>query len=381
MPLTMDKLRCALVVTTITDAKVLDDYFQNLVDYGHLDQVSLFVIADNKTPKAAYTRCRDLSRRGLQVTCPSLEEQEAYLGKLGSIKQMVPYNSDNRRNIGYLMAYESGADFVVSIDDDNYCQPDVDYFVEQAVVVAGKQTLKQVASDDGWFNICDMIQFEPNYRVYPRGYPYSKRHTEAVSHVKEQAGRVHINEGLWTLDPDVDGITWLGAPVSGKAFKGDSLVLAKDTWAPVNTQNTSLHRDVMPSYYFIRMGYPIGGFNVDRYGDIFSGYFSQACAKHLGFFVRFGTPIAQHRRNSHNYLRDATNELACIWVLEDLTSWLREVKLEGRDYFEAYTALALALEDVVEEFKGFIWTDAVRGFFHQMAHCMRRWVETCRRIG
>jgi len=30
------------------------------------------------------------------------------------------WNSDYRRNIGYLQAYASGADIIISIDDDNY---------------------------------------------------------------------------------------------------------------------------------------------------------------------------------------------------------------------------------------------------------------------
>ncbi len=373
----MSEPKCAVVLTTITDAVLLERYFENFARYNHLDQVKVFVIPDKKTPEAAFTRCRSLLNKGLDVVCPSLGEQDDYLSRLGVLQTLIPYNSDNRRNIGYLMAYESDADFVVSIDDDNYCQDDVDYFAEQAIVVAGQQQFKQVAGGDGWFNICDMIEFEPAYRVYPRGYPYGKRHAEPECIVTAQSGQIHINEGLWTLDPDVDGITWLAAPVSGKAFKGQSLVLAKDTWAPVNTQNTSLHRDVIASYYFVRMQYPVGGFNIDRYGDIFSGYFSQACAKHLGFCVRFGTPICEHRRNSHHYLRDATNELACVWALEDVTAWLREVRLEGRDYSEAYTCLSFAIEDAVERFSGFIWTDALRGYFHQMAYCMRQWVNAC----
>lgn len=38
------------------------------------------------------------------------------------------------------------------------------------------------------------------------------------------------------------------------------------------------------------MGYRHNGQVIDRYADIFSGYFVQACAKHLGHAVRFGTP-------------------------------------------------------------------------------------------
>jgi hypothetical protein len=128
------------------------------------------------------------------------------------------------------------------------------------------------------------------------------------------------------------------------------------------------------------MGYPINGMPVDRYGDIFSGYFALACTKHLGGTARFGTPIADHRRNRHDYLRDATAEWHAIMLLEDVLCWLVQTQLEGSDCCEAYLSLASALEDAVEKFTGSIWTDASRGFFHQMAYLMRTWVSACRTI-
>ncbi|MDW8235612.1 MAG: hypothetical protein RMK98_03180 [Bacteroidia bacterium] len=48
---------------------------------------------------------------------------------------------------------------------------------------------------------------------------------------------------------------------------------------------------------------------IDRYGDIFSGYFVQACAKHLDGAIRVRTPVAHHRRNAPDYLRDTTSLL------------------------------------------------------------------------
>jgi chorismate mutase len=158
-------------------------------------------------------------------------------------------------------------------------------------------------------------------------------------------------------------------------------LLAHDTWSPINTQNTALHRDVISSFYFIRMGFTIAGMPIDRYGDIFSGYFCQACVRHIGHRIRVGTPVALHKRNSHNYLRDLTQELACIWLLEDLTSWLRKLKLSGSSYPDAYWSLSEALEDQVERFSGPVWTDQARAYFHQMAYCMRQWATVCKTLG
>jgi len=125
------------------------------------------------------------------------------------------------------------------------------------------------------------------------------------------------------------------------------------------------------------MGYPLQGSKVDRYGDIFSGYFALACAKHLGGSARFGTPVADHRRNSHNHLRDAAAELPAILLLEDIMAWLIDVRLSGSTGLEAYLSLSHLLEEAVEKFQGQVWNDASRGFVHEMAHLMRVWIAAC----
>ena len=115
-------LRAAMVLTTIADPVVLEGYFANFAEHGHLEQVQVIVIPDRKTPPTVFLRCADLRNRGLDVACPTLEQQERTLRCLGFPPDLVPYDSDNRRNVGYLMAAEAGVDFLISIDDDNYCR-------------------------------------------------------------------------------------------------------------------------------------------------------------------------------------------------------------------------------------------------------------------
>lgn len=370
----------ALVMSTIADPVILEDYLRNFERFGHLDRVKAIVIPDRKTPASAYERCANLCKKGLQTVCPTLDEQEEYLRKFDGLGRLIPYNSDNRRNVGFLMALESGAEIMLSIDDDNYCLPDED-FVSAHSVVRGEETTEcEVSSESCWFNICDMLAIEPAVTVYPRGFPYFARHQRPRISRAAVSGRVHMNAGLWLSEPDLDAMTWLIAPVRASAMRGGSVLLGDSAWSPINTQNTAVHRDVIISYYFLRMGYPLAGMPIDRYGDIFSGYFSQACVRHLGYKIRVGSPLAEHRRNSHNYMRDAANEFACIWALEDITRWLQDARLEGSNYGEVYASLADALEDAVESFSGTIWNEATRGYFHQTAYLMRRWIRACRQI-
>jgi len=367
----------ALVLTTINDPLLLEGYYNNFAQYDRLSQVIVFVIPDEKTPAAAWKRCDQLRRRGLRVHCPTMREQEDFLSRLGSFARLIPHNSENRRNIGFLMALEAGVDFLISIDDDNFCRLHEDFFGEHSVVTGLESLYEVVHSSDRWFNVCELLRLQPSLDIYPRGFPYRYRHKERTYVYAAERATVRMNLGLWVEQPDLDAMTWLVAPVHSEGLSRPPLVLARDTWTPVNTQNTAVHRELIPAYYCVRMGYPLGGIPIDRYGDIFSGYFCQAVARHLGYSVRVGTPVAEHRRNVHNYLRDAYHELIGLWVLEDVAEWLTESKLEGKTCEDAYLSLSYALQDAVEGFSGYIWTDATRGYFHQMAHFMRQWLKAC----
>jgi hypothetical protein len=373
-------LRAAMVLTTIADPVVLEDYFANFAAYGRLEQVQVIVIPDKKTPASAYLRCDELRKKGLDIFCPAPDEQERVLHRLGIPADFVPYNSDNRRNVGYILAAESDADFLISIDDDNFCVPDEDYFAEHSVVCQEPQIHDVAESGNGWYNVCDLLELEPATRTYPRGFPYHVRRQSPEVKIQSREALVRINAGMWLRDPDLDGITWLAAPVQARAFKKQSVVLGDRAWSPINSQNTALHRDVIPSYYFIPMNYSLNGLQIDRYGDIFSGYFSEACARHLGHSIRAGTPVVEHRRNAHRYMQDATRELAGIWMLEDLLPWLVELRLEGDSYSEAYLSLSHQLDESVSQFSGFIWTDSARDYIHTIATSMRVWLDACREL-
>jgi len=353
---------------------------ENFRRNGHLDDVEAIVVGDQKTPTDVPDACHAATAQGLCATYLSIADQETFLTKFGGFAKLVPYNSDNRRNVGYLLALDRGADFIISIDDDNFCCQDSDIYEEHSRVCAPAGQLKVVRTDTGWFNVCDMLQFDPSYHVYARGFPYRWRHRSENLREESAFGRIAINAGLWLSEPDLDGLTWLSAPVRAVRSVAEPIVLARNTWSPINSQNTALRREAVGAYYFAKMAYRLEGMAIDRYGDIFSGYFVLACAQHMGDFARFGPPLAFHRRNSHNYLRDATAELPCIWMLEDLLEWLREAELEGGSYLQSYRSLSHLLQDAAESFRGSIWSDSARGYIHQLAYHMREWIKCCELI-
>ena len=148
-----------------------------------------------------------------------------------------------------------------------------------------------------------------------------------------------------------------------------SEVLAKDTWAPVNSQNTAIRRDVIPAYYFFRSG---------RFGDIYQGYLAQACAKAMGHSVRFGTPAVTHARNDHDLLRDLQLELPDILILDGWLDWLTGRALAGGTYAGNYQYLSEKLRSHAEF--GAAGAEA-KHVFHSMASQMQQWLKLIHKIG
>src|SRR6266852_6099969 len=116
--------RIAIVVTTIFEPLFIDGYVENLRRFGR-ENVEIIVIIDRKTPPTVAERCKHLG-----LLCPTLDEQEAFLSRFPSMAGRIPYDSDNRRNVGFLMALDRGAELMISIDDDNYALDDVDFVGE-----------------------------------------------------------------------------------------------------------------------------------------------------------------------------------------------------------------------------------------------------------
>jgi hypothetical protein len=367
--------RVAIVVTTIFEPLFLDGYVANLRRFGRED-VDIIVIIDRKTQASVAERCAHYG-----LLCPALDEQEAFLARFPSLAPRIPYDSDNRRNVGFLMALDRGAELLISIDDDNYCLDDVD-FVGEHLAAGTTVATPQTECDDGWLNICSLLDSSTKDEIFPRGFPYfARRHVRTVAEETAAPARVAINVGLWLSDPDVDAMTRLVQAPHIASAKNRSLRLGRDTWTPINTQNTAVIRDAVAAYYYVRMGFSLGGLRIDRYGDILSGYLIQKCVKTRGDAIRIGSPIADHRRTPHNLFKDLYHELAGMVLLDDLLPWFTELKIGSGSYAEMYASVADALDEKSGSMRGFVWDDGGRDFLIDTAANMRAWLEAVRVIG
>jgi hypothetical protein len=331
-------METAIVITTINKNTVVERLAKQKEK-----QFKLYVIGDCKTPKG--------------VPQINIKEQRKWLRDHPKLNSVIPYNTDARRNIGYLMALENGADIVISLDDDNY--PTItSEFVSQHESSIGSVNGLEVRVDVGnsWFNYMHLLYNSSGIKIYPRGFPYHARTREYVTLTHKCWRKVAINQGLWIDSPDVDGMTNLISPskITYVTELGKGFVLSKNTWSPINSQNTAVSKKAMYCYMFMP--------NFKRFGDIVQGYLARKCIDAMGESVRYGTPIVNHKRTKHDYFKDMIAEHQEIIAVENLTRKLRTLNLTSKTYADCYNELASKIE------------------IKPIAKCMRIWVDEIEKI-
>jgi hypothetical protein len=202
-----------------------------------------------------------------------------------------------------------------------------------------------------------------------------------TSHVVDAT--IGVTEGLWLDEPDVDATTWLNGKVKGVHYTGpDLFVLDQSTWSPVNTQNTSVIRELIPAFIFVTMACPVPGGVLDRYGDIWGGYFLLALMQGTKYHAAFGRPLVYHRRNPHNYVDDLRHE---YWGVI-LTDWLLQLlrnsfKPSSHDILDRLPELAEFLDaEGVTQLPGWCPPEIAK-FLRSTAENLRQWSLACRQVG
>ena len=366
-------MKTAVVLTTINIPNLLVEYADNFKKYGHKD-VEFIIVGDLKTPAEVEKISAEIRDRGFEAEYLDIPKQEKWMARFPALETIVSYNSDNRRNIGYLIALERGADIIIILDDDNYVT-DGDYLAGHKIV-GTRQKLKTAESSNRWFNICSMLETEPPRTIYPRGFPYSKRWKDDA-HFTTSEARITINAGLWLSHPDADAVTNLNEPVKMVSLNSEQIMLAPGTFAPINTQNTAFHRDVVPCFYYV-MGGQANGNKIDRYGDIWAGFFAKKVIDHMGDAVSFGHPMVDHRRNIHNLFRDLQNELWGMILTDELVPIIESIDLIESTYPDAYLELAEKLRTTIERSAEF--NQPAKIYLSQVTDAMKIWVGLCRKV-
>ena len=371
-----------IVLTTIFVPEVLRELKDNLARYGRLDDVQIWVVGDLKTPAAAAVLCAAMDEAGLRVRYMDVAVQGTWGTRFPEFYPRLPFNNETRRNIGFLNALEAGCETLISIDDDNF--PTSDDFIGGHMRTGREWDGPIISEPSGFYNLCEHLVLEPDRLVHPRGFPFRLRGGMNANdvHDRHDAVTIGVTAGLWLLEPDLDATTWINGRVLASGFRGpDTSVLAQSTWTPINTQNTSVTRSLIPAFLCVPMGHKVPGGTIERYGDIWGGYILQALMQGTAHHVAFGRPLVEHRRNSHVAVDDLRHE---YWGMI-LTDWLLE--LLKHEFASGATALVDRVDDLAEFLRSVAaarlpaWApEEIRQFMHWTAGNLSAWNAACRRI-
>lgn len=369
----MESMKVAVVVTTIGVPDLLLAYADNALRNDH-GAVEFVVIGDLKTPHDAARKVIEQIRRvGFSAEYWDIPMQQEWMRRFPGLEEMIPHNSDNRRNVGFLLALERGAQNIIALDDDNYAVEGTDFFGAHSIVGRSVEATA-VSSSNGWFNPCQLLRLEPEVRIYSRGYPFGKRWQDEVR-FGEGGGRVVVNMGLWVGDPDVDAVTRLALPVKSLGLQTERTILLQDCYMPINSQNTAVHRDAMPTFYFVPQAVRIDGMLMDRYGDIWAGFFLNKAVSHMGDKIAVGPPVVDHRRNKHDLLRDLQNEFWGMLITEYLVPHIAEMSLSANTYLGTYQEIAENLRGISIHHH-----PAVTEYIARLSSSMEKWTKVCEQL-
>ena len=371
-------MKTALVTTTINVPHNIEGYLDNFATHGHSDVLTV-VIGDRKTPAEVGSYLADLEQeRGYRIDYWDVGRQESWLVDLPELAESLPWNSVQRRNLGYLIGAMEGAERIISIDDDNFVTED-DYLGFHHVV-GERVSLPAVSTPGGWFNSASLLATEPAKPLYHRGYPVNKREADHTPSYHEVEGRVVVNAGLWLEVPDADAMSHVDCPVRVTGFQEgapERLLVAHGTDTVFNSQNTTMHRDLLPAIYLPVMGERAGDLVVSRYDDIWMSYFVKKLADHLGDYVCVGRPFARQDRNDHDLLQDMLVEIPAQRITITLIESLAAIDLSGEDYATCYDELIAGLRERVA-IDGYSSGEA--SFLRRMLDRMDVWSRTCRKV-
>ena len=372
-----------IVFTTIFYPDLLHDLLCNVALHGHLENTCVWVVGDRKTPPTVHSLCQQITNQGLHTEFLDCDRQEALASRFSPFYERLPWNNETRRNLGYLCALEKGCSRLISIDDDNW--PTGDDFVGGHSQTGISWNGMLVQESSGFHNVCQHLEMEPSRAVFPRGFPFRLRGqagSPSLVHPPEQT-RIGVTAGLWLNEPDIDATTWLNGKVKALSYVGDpTVVLEQNTWTPINTQNTSVIRELIPAYLCVPMGWDVPGGKIQRYGDIWGGYFLQSVLKGTPWVVSFGRPLVDHRRNPHDYVDDLRHEFWGTILTDLLLKLLKdEFKPSGSSITERMIGLSEFIDaQVVPQLPPWC-PNEMKEFMRWTAENIRAWIEVCRRVG
>jgi hypothetical protein len=280
------------------------------IKYSRKEDWTLIVVGDTKTPHYEYENlnCIYLSPEYQEKTYPELSDT-------------IGWKSIQRRNIGFVEAYNRGADIVATVDDDN-----IPYDSWGTNVVVGETV--EIDFYDTHLGVFDPLSVTEHNQVWHRGYPIELvPFRKEVTYGGKLKRKVLVQSDLWDGDPDIDAMARLSIKPTVKFGVQDAY--GSTSISPFNSQNTFLARDVIP-YYSV---FP----HVGRMDDIWGGYVLQY---YFPNSVIYNKASVFQDRNVQDLITNLEKEIMgyrkTSELIRSLPDWQSIVPKETLAYWDAY---------------------------------------------
>lgn len=271
------------------------------------NNASFILIGDTKSPK-------DFSLQNCDYYSIDRQKKLKY-----SYAQLCPTAHYARKNIGYLIAAEKGADIIVETDDDNI--PGSGFWDERKITQKA-----HCIENYGWVNI---YRYFSKTNIWARGFPLEKI-SEVIPElpIAQTINECPIQQGLADNNPDVDAIyRMIGRlPIPFNATK--NIALGKSSWHPFNSQNTTWFKNAfklmyLPAYCSFRMT------------DIWRSLIAQRIAWTCDWKILYHQATVYQERNEHNLLKDFEEEIDGYLLNTKISESLTNLNLKrGIEYLD-----------------------------------------------
>lgn len=300
-----------LVIPTIRENS-FKQFFDRWNDLGLFKLVDMIVVEDNPTKTFDIPQGYEFKHFAWDDISANMRGDE----------WIIPRRSDTVRSYGYLVAWDLGYKYILTLDDDCYpCteKDGLEYTAEQ-FINAHKRALE---SKSRWFNTLNSVK--------PRGIPFYN---------VGKSDSVIVNHGLWTNVLDYDAPYQLANPIK-EEFSFDNRIVPAGMYFPMCGMNVMWKAEYTVLMYHLLMGnrktliprttVDIDGLMklpFDRFGDIWCGILMKKVADHLRLQVTTGMPYIRHERAS-NPFTNLKKEANGIEVNEDFWEFIDDISLNG----------------------------------------------------
>lgn len=283
------------------------------IKYSQKKDWTLIVVGDTKTPHKEYQK----------LNCIYLhpEDQEK---KYKELSDIIGWKSIQRRNIGFVEAYNLGADIIATVDDDNIPYDDwgKDVYVGQEI---------ECDLYESELGVFDPLSVTSRNEVWHRGYPIEYVPTRHCVEYKGKTKRkVLVQADLWDGDPDIDAMARLSIKPIVK-YSDITKPYCSNQIAPFNSQNTFLSREVIPYYTVIP--------HIGRMDDIWGSYILQ---QHFSNCVIYNRASVYQDRNVQDLVTNLENEIIgyrnTLTLINDLGNFNKYLPEKSQQFYKIYTS-------------------------------------------